>query len=306
MLETKKIEDFKPDDEVKICRYLDGNEDGACICIDDVMSLCYPKSLRKKHIEDYSNIDLSEMINERKDLFLKINTGKSCECDDCPFLHTKKMKDIDLENFAWINIANYTTCNLRCKYCYFNDEQLGAKLPKESRQLLPIIKNMSTQGLLRQNVCLAIAGGEPTLFDDIPETLEYLNKNYKYARFNLQSNSTLTKKVEKLIKPLQNFKAGYKNLYTSIDAGTRETYRRIRGKDLFNDLVENLLNYAKTGTFTSMQLKYILLNEEGMYNLDLKDLWGYARLVAKISYFNPNKTDIIIDRNLYERGIPVA
>ena len=162
---------------------------------------------------------------------------------------------------------------------------------------------MSTQGLLRQNVCLAIAGGEPTLFDDIPETLEYLNENYKYARFNLQSNSTLTKKVEKLIKPLQNFKAGYKNLYTSIDAGTRETYRRIRGKDLFNDLVKNLLNYAKTGTFTSMQLKYILLNEEGMYNLDLKDLWGYARLVAKIRYFNPNKTDIIIDRNLYERGI---
>ena len=31
MQEIKKIEEFKPDDEVKICRYLDGNEDGAWI-----------------------------------------------------------------------------------------------------------------------------------------------------------------------------------------------------------------------------------------------------------------------------------
>lgn len=297
------IEEIYPEQQVKTCSYLNSNELGAAICINKNLSLCYPKSdTTVININDYTNIDLKDFIQKRKDFFLKLNNAETDVCNNCPFLKEKSMKDVCLDSISWLNIANFTTCNLRCKYCYFSPELLGAKLEKKDRQLLPIVKNMAAQGVLTENVCLAIAGGEPTLFEDIPETLEFLKNNFKQPRFNLQSNSTLTSNIENIMDAIKTFPSNWKNLYTSVDAGTPETYKKIRGRDLYKALVNNLYNYARNGVFTHMQLKYILLDDadNDMYNLSYKDVWGFCKLVAKIVLLNPNNTMIVLDRNLFQ------
>lgn len=292
---------------IKICKYLDGNQEGGVICINDNLAACYPCSaVCRTKIADYRNINLTEFVEKRKKFVEDLNANKTNLCDDCVFLEIRNENEIDLDKFSILNVASYTTCNLRCKYCYFTDEQLGAKLTPESRKLLPIVKNMAEQGYFTDKILLAIAGGEPLLFDDIPETLEYLSSKYSAPAFNLQSNSTLSNRIDGIINALKNFKCGWTNLYTSVDAGTRETYKSIRGRDLFENLKQNLYKYAKASVFTTMQLKYILLNEDGMYNLDLKDLYGFLRIATKVGFLNSRATDIVIDRNLYQKKIRLS
>lgn len=291
---------------VKTCKYLDANQQAAAVCISDHLGACYPREILSTKITDYRNIDLHAFMEKRKKFIAELNAGKTNLCDGCAFLETKRECDVNFDKLSWLNIANFTTCNLRCKYCYFSEEQLGAKLEKEDRQLLPIVKNMAEQGLFTDHICLAIAGGEPLLFEDIPETLNYLSQKYKSPNFSLQSNSTLSNRIEPIIEALKNFNKGWSVLYTSVDAGTRETYKQIRGRDLFEDLKQNLYKYTKAGVFTSIQPKYILLDEEGMYNLGLKDIYGFAKLLLKIYRLNPRATDLVIDRNLRERGTKLS
>jgi molybdenum cofactor biosynthesis enzyme MoaA len=61
----------------------------------------------------------------------------------------------------------------------------------------------------------------------------------------------------------------------SVDAGTRETYERIKGKDVFGPVVTNLIEYAEHGDIT---LKYIASKD----NLDDRDLDGFLDLVRTL------------------------
>ena len=61
----------------------------------------------------------------------------------------------------------------------------------------------------------------------------------------------------------------------SVDAGTPETYARVKGKDAFDRVVKNLREYSKYG---QIQLKYIVMKD----NLGNEDIDGFLNLARTL------------------------
>lgn len=66
-------------------------------------------------------------------------------------------------------------------------------------------------------------------------------------------------------------------IYCSVDAGTVETFRKVKGVDGFDRVCENLREYAKHGPVI---LKYILL--DGINHTD-QDLKGFFKLADEVA-----------------------
>ncbi len=293
--------------KIKTCKFLDAKQQGAVILIGDASKICYDRGIKITDIKDYGNIDIDKIIEGRRAFINDLNSGKTDKCDGCECLQIREENEVDQEKISWLNIASFTTCTLRCKYCYFNNNELGAKLADENRLLMPIVMQLHNKKILTDNVCLAIAGGEPLLFKDIPETLLFLKKNYNNPRFNFQSNCTITPKVKELANVLKNTEMSWKNLYTSLDSGTRETFKKIRGRDLYNVVKENILTFARSNCFTDIQLKYILLDgKDGNYNLSKKDIIGFCNFVKQVKENTLSHVSIAIDRDLKYGNQPLS
>jgi pyruvate-formate lyase-activating enzyme len=67
------------------------------------------------------------------------------------------------------------------------------------------------------------------------------------------------------------------SIIVSIDCGSRETCRKVKRADVFNNIVSNIKKYRETGG--RMELKYVLLPG---YNDELNDIDGFAEIVAGI------------------------
>jgi molybdenum cofactor biosynthesis enzyme MoaA len=74
----------------------------------------------------------------------------------------------------------------------------------------------------------------------------------------------------------------------SIDAGCRETYKRIKTVDKFDDLVENLKKYVKLPIL--LRLKYILVRG---YNDNREELEKYINLMKETGITN---SELMIDQ----------
>ena len=146
--------------------------------------------------------------------------------------------------------------------------------------------------ILKDDFLLEIGGGEPLLLDNLDKTIELISQKYPKATVQFVSNYTLENKVNKLMPHLINRKIKT-ILKTSIDCGTRETYKKIRGRDLYDTLVNNIIKSAKNNAFDEIILKYIFL-EDGS-NSASKDINGFIKLAKQVKQLNPNTTTIIID-----------
>ena len=276
----------------KTCRWLDSNLWGGIQILDDaIYPCCGPgKPFFKEKNLDYSKISIDELIAKRKELQEQINEGTACQ--GCEELVEKEESNIDVGKISYLSIGLFSTCNLRCKYCYFTHEELSDKLTPDRTHLLPFVKRLAEKDFLKENFSMGVAGGEPTLLEDIPETLKYLEEHYKNPSAIFLSNSSITQKVNKYIKDLKNNKVPLK-LYTSVDAGCSKTFKLIRGKDLFKNVSKNLINYAKNNIFKVITLKYILMFDHS--NTSDKDIFGFLELFSKVMLFQKEKTAMTID-----------
>jgi len=123
-------------------------------------------------------------------------------------------------------------CNLRCVYC---SEDALIKEPS-SEFLHSLIDRMC--GLER----VIIAGGEPTLRDDITDLANHLSKTVRIVA--MASNSVLV--TEKLAHDLSE---SLSYVDVTVD-GTRETHNRIRGK--YDEVLAGTRNFVEAGIDVSI------------------------------------------------------
>jgi wyosine [tRNA(Phe)-imidazoG37] synthetase (radical SAM superfamily) len=80
-------------------------------------------------------------------------------------------------------------------------------------------------------------------------------------------------------------------IYTSLDAGRGETYKKIHGVDGFNEVCNNLKRYSEYG---SVMLKYLVL--DGVNDND-NDIGAFFQLADDIA------TKVIISRDFFSDGV---
>lgn len=149
----------------------------------------------------------------------------------------------------YVNYFCNSVCNYRCSYC--NVPRLGAVAPETGRHSPGEVVNALRQaGMLSEAYNLDfVTGGEPTLYPKRKEVFQEFDGNW----IGLFTNGYL---YEPDWFELMNRKSSY--VLDSIDAGTRETYLRIKGVDGFDRVRQNLKKYAE-GSFGIVILKYIFV-----------------------------------------------
>lgn len=159
-------------------------------------------------------------------------------------------------------------CQFNCSYCRVGSAG-GRTLSPEMRET---IGHFDFAGLLRcledkNQIDLAtpieVAAGEITINPKRDAVLDALKR---YPVQILSNGAIYNEKVAALIARQGSF------LHLSLDAGTHETFRRIKGVDMFDQVISNIKRYRDAGG--NVHLKYIVTND----NCDDADIDGFIRI----------------------------
>jgi uncharacterized Fe-S cluster-containing radical SAM superfamily protein len=215
------------------------------------------------------------IVAYRDELMDALNKGDENPCSNCSMLKNgyypaKKT----LNNIDFGCGDGYDFCNLQCAYCSIRlwqdksakkyDARLG--LPLETR--LEIAKELGGgMGAVDESTRVQISCGEPAIHPKLGLMLDAFPDNH----FQFLSNGTVygERFAEKL-------RSGKGTMEISVDAGTKETYAKLKGADLYDRLLHNCRNYAEAG---DVRLKYIFYNE---MNNGARDAEGFADFCGKV------------------------
>lgn len=166
-----------------------------------------------------------------------------------------------------IDVEPTTRCNLNCTFC---------QVPGWSRSLVrdlslddfkniinkfPHLKSVKLQGM-----------GEPFLNKELLEMIDFCNQKGIYS--TIFNNGTVINDV--IIKKL--FKSPPLFLIFSLDTPNRETYKLIRGKDMFNKVINNIHLAVAERNNTNSNTKIEIWCVLNKYNLaEIDKLVGLAK-----------------------------
>lgn len=285
ILVEEQSEDEQDRPQVLSCKQLRGGlvyEGGAlyaCCAVN-----CGKRPFLAKVNED-GTFDIQKVIAARKQIEKELNTtGANPVCNGCPLLEKlPESLPSDKETYYvchGFNIGESHHCNFRCIYCAFNKVHLCSEPRRVT--MTPIIKFLLKHDMLAKDAYVSVAGGEPLLMPDFDDALALLLEPGQTA---ITLNTNLSVWSDAVAKVLNS---GRVLIRTSIDAGTPETFARIKGRDLFWKVVENAWRYANINP-DQVLLKYICMRE----NSNDKDMLGLLNIL------NANMSQVLIDFDYY-------
>lgn len=240
------------------------------------------------------------VFSELRDKTIDFYNG---ECGECCFYCTDYYPAE--RKIRWINYGVGGVCNFDCIYCASN-ARTAKNIDRDIPRLDKIIDNLKNNNLIAEDYGINIAPGEPTVH---PEKESLFGSMDCYSNV---VNTNLAVYNEQLYRMMEE---KFTKLVVSIDSGTRETFRKVKGRDFFEKVCENLKRYSNAGCGVIV-LKYVFIPN---VNDNDADVDGFAQicfetgcLIGNISYDYgaplpiPEKTVAAIKRlknNLRQTGI---
>ncbi|WP_270564197.1 radical SAM protein [Clostridium beijerinckii] len=217
-------------------------------------------------------------IEQKRQIINGINNGKHTSCTGCPYLredYWHKTKKIRRLNYSLDH-----ACNLKCSYCY--KKKNGYK-HTSSLDVNKIITKFKTSKFISVEHPVIYSSGEISVQSDADEIISNLQE---YEVAYISNGTRYNANLHNMIKKTSS------SILISLDSGTRETYKRIKGVDLFDKVCENIKKYSSDGG--NVILKYIIMED----NLNKADLDGFIDICKK-----SNVKNIRISRNWYEAEV---
>lgn len=168
----------------------------------------------------------------------------------------------DLDNYIdmiWIGHSN--ECNANCIYCFSYKEIADHKMIK-GYNIFPLFKELLEKKIynIEKNpqAHISFAMGEPTIlkkFDDIIKIFaEYGNKY-----FALYTNGIVFSKMTEKILSEKDIEI---KVVISLDAGSREVFKKVKKVDKFKQVCDNIKKYANAAQKAKpvdLGVKYIII-----------------------------------------------
>lgn len=216
-----------------------------------------------------------------QDMFCQGQIDSESSCVGCKKMFYDVWDDIT-PDFRYATIGLYPTpCNFKCFYCTIpSHEKTTAKDAAHYSLAIEILKEIRERGLLSPYADIALSSGEITvspyrnmIFDAVKDyPIAFITNASVYSEF-----------------VAQKLRKGDSSIVVSMDAGTRETFAKIKGVDAWDKTVSNLERYAQTG---KVIVKFILLN--GINNRERE----YDGIIALCKHLGLKKLSIAVDLNL--------
>lgn len=270
----------------KTCKDL---EDSLYIAPNEIRACCKRFFYNDKMRGDAKLLDIidgktptaEDLIKGRQKLFDEIQDDKNDQCLGCPFLKKVSKKPKISNQIKRLSIEHHSVCNLRCNYC--SEIYYGGKRSKYN--VVEFVKYLNNSGSFQNCNQVVWGGGEPTLDKSFELILEEINNN---ANPNIY-HRVFTNAV-RYSEAITNFlKKGLVKITTSVDAGTPETFNKVRGRPRFLNVFENLKRYSQINP-KHVIIKYIFTDE----NSDENEL---IKFVDNCLLYNLDKCNFQISLN---------
>ena len=211
-------------------------------------------------------------------------------CKDCFYLENKEWDIEDEAKITEVELFHWNQCNCACVYCGNRSEThlkiTSKKCKSEFVDLYKTLKSFIKEGHFAKKVNVSFVGGEPTVLKEFNDILKLFMKQ-KYKMHILTNGIIYEKLFPKFIK------SGEENYITiSLDCGTSEMFKKIKGVDKFNEVTNNIKKYIKNSgeKYKHLIIKYILIeglndNEQEIINwLNLCKSLGVGTLHPTIEF----------------------
>jgi molybdenum cofactor biosynthesis enzyme MoaA len=216
---------------------------------------------------------LESYLRSRRDYILR-NITHTGTCKGCHHIE-EGWPALIFVNFKRITVSCKNICQLKCRYCHLGEET------RDHYSLLPVFKDLRSIGLMTRNTVVSWTGGEPTLSEHFDEAVKFLVNSGIEQGF--LSNAIL---FSDLIASA--LKVGDTKLMVSIDSGTPERYRDIKGGDYYETVWENVRRYNFDGN-RNVCAKYIVcqdnMNDEELIGFVGKSVWaGLKKIIISVDF----------------------
>lgn len=207
--------------------------------------------------KDYKGeiLDWDEFFELKKPFIEENKRGEvNPRCEGCFNLWDKEWFE-GAKYFNYLHFNHWTHCNCRCIYCYtdHNKEYFNSQ---RYYNVLPVIKDMFARKLFKPGGEITFAGGEPTILDEFEELLDLLIENRVPKIIIHTSGIKFSPAIARGVH------AGIVDIVLSLDAGSVETFKKIKNVNAYNKVVENVRKYAEAENKNNIPLvatKYILM-----------------------------------------------
>lgn len=219
-----------------------------------------------------------------------IKNGIPNKCDTCPEsapglypVHPK------ISSIQMLDAFGGDKCNFDCIYCGQVRWETDANLLNDDKAWDTLKTYLWDKQF--SDVSVSYTSGEITISPYRDEILDlWLNRGINGL---IASNCGIYN--EKIYKILASTST---ELYHSLDAGTRETFKAVRRVDAFDSIVDHLRKYAKSGGH--LAVKYILCDDQNCGNEDLEGFVAICNELSKACLLR-----VLLSHNLanYEVGL---
>lgn len=209
---------------------------------------------------DEDNIDqvYKKIESHQNRLLQRMYEGDVPEfCKGCYHLRVKNVNSVYkfLSPIRYISLGGSKYCNLRCEHCFFIRDNKDIK-DTDIDKVIEFISLLKKNGHLSEFKSLRLANGEPSIIKDDIKIADFCIKNSLPVEIYTNGAKVPPTFVEGVNK-------GLFRIILSPDAGSREVYKKIKGKDNFDTTWNNIFKYVNE-TNGNVEVKFIL--EKGNIN----------------------------------------
>lgn len=186
-----------------------------------------------------------ELANKIYELRKKIRNNLNSNiipdgCKDCIYKNNEYISD---EKIKKIDLYYWYHCNCGCFYCSYRDETKGEFSDKE-KEGSPVIYNTIKElykldEIDKKELIVTFGGGELGVLKEFPKLVDLFLKNNVCNIWCESSGIKYSKAVEKLLKK------GKGGITVAVCCGDREIYKKIKTRDKYKQVTNNLKNYVK-------------------------------------------------------------
>ncbi len=238
----------------KICKYI---PDALYVAPNEIRACCQRFFYKNEIRGDAKLIDIvdgvtptvSDLKNARQKIFNEIQLNKKKDCLGCNFLYeVDKKPDFD-GKVNFLSIEHHSVCNLRCTYC--SEVYYAGKRSKYD--VYQFIEYLDQKNSFKDCKQVVWGGGEPTLDRTFEQIVKKIDKTVSPDVYHRVYTNAV--RYHKAVKEFID--TGLIKITTSIDAGTPETFLKVRGRPKFFNVFENLKIYSNKIP-NHVTIKYIM------------------------------------------------
>jgi len=243
--------------------------------------MCTVGNRRHPYVNVSGSVD--QVMKQWQDFSAKLIYANQLEsanrCFGCPLLKWGFWpKTVECTNLRFLQELAKDACNFKCIYCSAAQTNRWVKLKDaDGPTTYDVIKQfseMSPFSEMGNKFTVTFANGELCANIHFDEIIDILLKTG--WRVELLSNLSIYR--EKLTELLQS--GNVKHVITSLDSGTRETFKKIKQNDRFDTVVENLRRYPFDKT--RLQMKYLFLEGINDNEQDVDEFYEIAKEVGAV------------------------